>query len=114
MISQFAKLPSKPRFFLCHPAPIPNGKGKYGQHEKGILEKITMIDKIAQDEKAGVIDVHGVFKDHPELFADNLHPNDAGATVLAKTVYKALTGNEFTGADPVVAAPAPAVKKEKK
>lgn len=106
MISQFAKLPSKPRLFLCHPAPIPNGKGKYGHNEKGILEEIPMIDKVAQDEKAGVIDVHGVFKDHPELFADKLHPNDAGATVMSKTVFKALTGNEYTGADPVVAAPA--------
>jgi lysophospholipase L1-like esterase len=112
LMSQFAKLPSKPRIFLCPPAPLPEGKSKFGHNEARVLEEIPMIDQIATEERAGIIDIHGALKDHPEMFADKLHPNAMGATVMAKTVFKALTGKEFTGEAPLVAAPAG--KKEKK
>lgn len=112
MIGQFAKLPSKPRFFLCRPAPVP-GKGNFGINEAGVLEEIPMLDKVAADEKATVIDIYGALKDHPEMLPDRVHPNTAGATVMAKTVFKALTGKEFTGEAPLVAVPAEAKSKKK-
>ncbi len=112
MIGQFAKLPSKPRFFLCRPALVP-GKGNFGINEAGVLEEIPMLDKIAADEKAMVIDIHAALKDHPEMLPDRVHPNTAGATVMAKTVFKALTGKEFTGEAPLVAVPAEAKSKKK-
>jgi acyl-CoA thioesterase I len=110
MISQFAKLSSKPRFFLCHPAPVPNGRGKWGHNEKGILEELPLIDKVAQEEKADVIDIHSALLNHPELFPDNLHPADAGSTVMAKTVFKALTGKDYSGAEVALPVPKPVVK----
>jgi len=114
LISKFRNLPGKPRFFLCYPPPLPNGKSKWGHTEAGVLEELPMIDKVAQDEKVGVVDIHGALMGHPEMFADGCHPNEKGATVMAKTVFKALTGKEYAGPDTVVAAPAPAAKKEKK
>jgi len=112
LMSQFAKLPSKPRFFLCRPAPVP-GKGNFGINEAGVLEEVPMLDKIAAEEKAVVVDIYGALKDHPEMLPDRVHPNTAGMTVLAKTVYKALTGKEFTGEAPLVAAPAGTKEKKK-
>lgn len=44
-------------------------------------------------EKAGVpvIDLHTFTADHPEWFADGLHPNAQGNTAIAQAVYDALT-----------------------
>lgn len=103
LIRQFAQLPRKPRIFICHPAFVP-GNGGYGITEAGVLAEIPLLDQLAADEHWDVIDVHGALKDHPELLPDHVHPNDAGATVLAKTVFHALTGAEFTGPAPVVTA----------
>ena len=49
-----------------------------------------MIKKIADDERAKVIDVYAALKDTPELLPDRVHPNTEGAGVLAQTVEKSL------------------------
>ena len=103
LIGQFARLPEKPRIFICHPAFVTDA-GKYGIDEARVLEEIPMIDKIASEERADVIDIHGALKDHPKMFPDHVHPNNQGATVMAQTVFKALTGQEFTGPAPLVIA----------
>jgi len=104
LIHQFAALPSKPRIFICRPAYVP-GVGNYGINEAGVLEEIPLLDTVAAAEKvAGVIDIHAALKDHPELLPDRVHPNNQGATVMARTVYRALTGKEYTGGDTVKSA----------
>ncbi len=103
LIRQFAQLPGKPRIFICHPAFVA-GNGSYGINEAGVLAEISLLDQLAADERLDVIDIHGALQDHPELLPDHVHPNNAGATVLAKTVFHALTGAEFTGPAPVVTA----------
>jgi sialate O-acetylesterase len=60
-----------------------------------------MIDKLAKDLKTGVIDIHSVLKDHPEWLPDGVHPDTTGATAIAKAVYMALTGKDYTGESPV-------------
>jgi len=101
LIRQFAQLSTKPRIFVCHPAFVP-GNGNYGINEADVLEEISLLDKLAANERLDVIDIHGALKDHPEMLPDRIHPNTAGATIMAKTVFQALTGTEFTGAAPVV------------
>jgi len=103
LIGQFARLPSQPRIFICRPAFVP-GEGKYGINEAGVLEEIPMLDKIAAAGPVAVIDIHAALKDHPEMLPDRVHPNNAGATVMAKQVFQALTGKEFTGAATIVTA----------
>jgi len=88
LIQQFAALPGKPRTFICYPPTITEPDGS----EENILELIPLMDEVAKRAKVGVIDVHGAFKGKAELIPDKIHPNDAGQTIIAKTVYKALTG----------------------
>jgi lysophospholipase L1-like esterase len=109
LIAQFAKLPSRPRLFICYPAFVP-GAGNFGINETGVVEQLPMLDQIATDEKAGLIDIHGALKPHPELIPDRVHPNTAGANILAKTVFKALTGKEYSGPAVIVETPQPAAK----
>jgi hypothetical protein len=52
LLGQVAKLPSKPRIFICRPVPVP-GQGNYGINEAGVLEESPMIDKIAREMQAG-------------------------------------------------------------
>lgn len=102
LLGQFAKLPSKPRIFICRPVPVP-GQGNYGINEAGVLEEAPMIDKIAREMQAGVIDMYAALKDHLEMLPDRVHPNTAGATLMAKAAYKALTGKEFPASVPSAA-----------
>ncbi|MEI6606544.1 MAG: GDSL-type esterase/lipase family protein [Verrucomicrobiota bacterium] len=88
LIQQFNALPSKPRIFICYPPTITEPDGS----EENILELIPLMDEVAKRAKVGVIDVHGAFKGKAELIPDKIHPNDAGQTIIATTVYKVLTG----------------------
>ena len=93
LIGQFAKLPSKPRIFICRPVPVP-GSGNWGINEAGVKEAIPIIDKVAKETASGVIDMYAALADHPEMLPDRVHPNAAGAAAMAKAAYKALTGKE--------------------
>jgi lysophospholipase L1-like esterase len=101
LIAQFARLPGSPKIFLCRPACV-QGANRFNINEAVILEQIPLIDKLADEGHYGLIDIHGVVKDHPELFPDKVHPNGEGSTLLAKAVYKALRGQEYTNALPLV------------
>lgn len=53
----------------------------------------NLIPEIAHVNYTGLIDLHTPFYFHPNLFPDALHPNKAGAVILARTVYSAITGD---------------------
>ena len=38
-----------------------------------------------------LIDIHALTADHPEWFADGVHPNAEGNAAIAQAVYDALT-----------------------
>ena len=97
MIKKFSDLASKPRIYICTPPPVLRN-GRYGCSEANILEEIPMIEKVAKEMKVDVIDVHGALKarESENLLPDNIHPNAAGSTVIAATIYEALTGAKPT------------------
>jgi len=94
MVKQFAELPSKPRVFLCYPPFVANEKvpTENDFSEACILEQIPLVDEAAKAAEAGVIDVHGALKAKGKAAynPDGGHPNDAGQTIIAKTVHAAL------------------------
>jgi lysophospholipase L1-like esterase len=89
LIESFKALPSKPRIWIMRPCPVP-APGNYGINEKNLDVLLPLIDKLAAEENVGEIDIYGALKDHPELFPDHVHPNDAGAALMAQTVAHAL------------------------
>lgn len=99
LVVSFGKLSSKPRVFVCTP-PYVAKKGAFGINEEGVLEQIPMIQQIAQDQNAGLIDVHAALDKQDVLFKDNVHPSTEGAALIAKAVYQSLTGKAFQGAVP--------------
>jgi lysophospholipase L1-like esterase len=93
MIKQFSELASKPRVFICYPPTITEPDGS----EDNILELIPLMDDVARQANVGIIDIHGAFIGKGELIPDKIHPNDAGQTVIATTIHKALTANAPAG-----------------
>jgi lysophospholipase L1-like esterase len=90
MISQYRNLPSHPRIYLNTLLTV-YGDGNYdivGSIVDGQL--VPIIKQIALDEGLPVIDVNTATENMPQNFPDNIHPDIAGARVVAQTVFNGL------------------------
>jgi len=93
LIAHFQALGSKPRIWLCFPAPVM--ESRWGVNKEVVRDEIMpKIKKVAAEKGLPTIDVYFALKEKPDFFSDKIHPNAAGARVIARTVYAALTGKE--------------------
>ena len=84
-----ANLPAK--IFICYPTP--DFPGRWGINDKTIRdEMIPMIRAVADETGASVIDLRSALAGKADLFPDTVHPNDAGAKLMAAEIFRALTG----------------------
>jgi lysophospholipase L1-like esterase len=104
LIAQLQASNPAQKLFVCRPCWVA-GAGKYGINEPVLEKELPIIDQIAASLHLDEIDMHGALEGHPEDFVDTVHPNNAGAALMAKAAYKAITGNAFQGEIP---APSPA------
>ena len=96
MIRSFKQVSPAVKIYLCYPVTI-NGK-KFSERDKVITtEVIPMINEVAKEVNAQVIDLHTVTANMPENFVDNLHPNEQSAHILSKTIYKYPRDTTFSG-----------------
>ncbi|HEY0456077.1 MAG TPA: GDSL-type esterase/lipase family protein [Verrucomicrobiae bacterium] len=92
MLEVFGQLPSKPRLWLCLPVPVYDTRR--GINEPIVAgEIIPIIQKVAHEKNLPIINLHEALKDKPDLFPDKVHPNAAGARLMARAVYSALIGH---------------------
>ena len=90
LITHFQKQPAKPAIYLCLPVPV--YQDRWGINEKTITEGvIPVIKKVAKDKNLPVIDLHKILSNKPKMFPDKIHPNSAGAKLMAQTIQAALT-----------------------
>jgi len=90
LVTSFKTLESRPQIFVCRPCPVPE-PGNFGITEANVKLEIPMIDKLAEEEKLEVIDMHAALEATPNLLPDRVHPNTEGARVMAATAAKAVT-----------------------
>lgn len=89
LVDHFRSLPSKPRIWLCKPVPV--ARTRWGISEKTVKgEVIPIIEEVARDRKLPIIDLFAALDKHRDLFPDGVHPNAAGARIIAETVHAAL------------------------
>ena len=89
LIAHFQKQPSKSAIYLCLPVPV--YQDRWGINEKTVADGvIPVIQKIAKEKKLPVINLHKALSGHPEMFPDKIHPNAAGAKLMAETIAAAL------------------------
>ena len=92
MIAEFRKANPAVKVYLCLPTPC--FPGRWGINDKTIHDEvIPLIRQVAKSANASIIDLNTPFADKKNLFPDTVHPNAAGAGLMAATVYQALTGN---------------------
>jgi len=96
LLTTLQSLPSKPKLYLLRPPFIPND-GVYGINQPTLTELLSLLDTLARTYHLPLIDVHTATRPHPEAFPDNVHPNNAGANIIAQTVYQALIGRPYQG-----------------
>ena len=89
MVTHFKSMPTKPTIYLCLPAPV--YQTRWGINEKTVKEGvIPVIRKVAKDEGLTVIDLYQALSGKPALFPDKIHPNAAGAKLMARTIHTVL------------------------
>ena len=93
MISDFAELSSKPKIYICLPVPVV--KTRWGITD-AIVNKdiIPALKKLSAQTKCEIIDLNSPFKGKHQLIPDHVHPNGAGATIIAKTVWNSIHKNQ--------------------
>lgn len=91
LVQAFQKVNPKVQVFLCKPVPVISS-GNFGIRNDIVKpEIIPLIDQVAAEMKLKVIDLYAALDGKPELIPDRVHPNDAGATILAQTVHAAIS-----------------------
>ncbi|HKK17389.1 MAG TPA: GDSL-type esterase/lipase family protein [Opitutales bacterium] len=92
MIETFRELNSEPKVWICLPVPV--FATRWGINEATVSEEvIPEIQKVAKETGVEIIDLYSPFEGKPELVPDKVHPNAAGAKVIAEAVRDALTAN---------------------
>jgi acyl-CoA thioesterase I len=89
MIAKFREGNPNIRIYLC--LPVPAFPENWGIRDSVITGKIIpRLQQIAKAEKVSVIDLHTALAGKDACFPDKVHPNEAGAALMAKAVCEAL------------------------
>ncbi|MCF7954318.1 MAG: alpha-galactosidase [Phycisphaerae bacterium] len=101
LVQSFQKLDSKPTVWICYP--VPAYPGQWGITDKVMKEEVMpLIDVVAKKTNVKIIDLYTALSGKKELFPDTVHPNAAGAKIIAETVCKAITGKTGTDKSPTL------------
>lgn len=84
----------KCRIIIALISPITHNHPRFESGTQQWQEEIQeAIKTVARVGKAQLIDFHKPLYAYPQLIPDAVHPNKEGATMLARTVYSAISGN---------------------
>jgi lysophospholipase L1-like esterase len=90
LITEFQALVSIPKIFLVLPPPIFENDANLSQ-SLFTQHVIPSIRQVAIQTGLQLIDAYTPLIDHPEYFADGVHPDVEGAHKIAEVVYAAMT-----------------------
>ena len=94
LIDSFRQANPKAEIWICLMTPISHRHSRFQSGTRDWHEAIQKtIRQIAATANVHLIDLNTPLYCRPELFPDGLHPNVEGASILAQTVFKAITGN---------------------
>jgi hypothetical protein len=94
MIDAFRALPSRPQVWICKP--VPAFYVNFSIRPEVIHDEILpLIDQIAREKNAPVIDLYTALQNSGRLFPDGIHPNAEGAGLMAQAIAPFLLGVRF-------------------
>ncbi|MHC4201191.1 MAG: GDSL-type esterase/lipase family protein [Planctomycetota bacterium] len=90
LVRSFQDLPSSPKVWLCYP--VPAYPGRWGITDRVMKnEVIPLLDEVARRTGLPIIDLYAALSGKKHMFPDTVHPNAAGAKVMAETIHAVLT-----------------------
>lgn len=91
LVRHFLRLPSSPLVYLCTPVPVV--RGDWGINGEVVEQEVVpQLRRVAADVGVALVDLFVKLSGVPEHFPDGVHPNAAGAALIAGTVADALGG----------------------
>ena len=94
LIDSFRSVNPRCQIWICRMSPISHRHHRFKSGTRDWYEQIQhAIEKVAADARVGLIDLQEELYCRPELLPDALHPDAEGASILARTVYSAITGD---------------------
>jgi sialate O-acetylesterase len=94
LIDTFRKANPAVNIFICRMSPIFHDHPRFRSGTRDWFWHIQeLIPQIAAANKTGLLDFHRPLYSRPELFPDALHPNEEGASILARTMYSKISGD---------------------
>lgn len=91
MINIFKNLSSHPAIYMCREVPV--FQDRWGISAEIVNKELDPLKrKLSRKKKIPMIDLYEPLKDHPDFFSDGIHPDAAGAKIMAATVFYSLTG----------------------
>jgi lysophospholipase L1-like esterase len=98
LVAAFQGLSSKPKIWIVLPPPIfSNQSGKISlEYFKFIV--IPCIEQAANETNLPIIDVYSALASYSNYFPDGVHPNSAGAELIANEIYKAIISQDTSNA----------------
>ena len=99
LVESYKILSSHPKVYIALSPPIYRKETGEGFSPANLEEVVGLTKKVAQGTGADVIDVRAATSNHPDLFSDGVHPNEAGNAAIAKVVCEAITGKKSGGGD---------------
>ena len=94
LIRAFKDANPNAKFYIAKMSPISHRHHRFvaGTRDWHKLIQASIV-RVAKSTGAHLIDFYNPLLPYPQMLPDGLHPNKAGAGVLARVVYQALTGN---------------------
>jgi len=90
----FVNLPSRPKVFLSYPVPVQIDK--WGINEKSITNGvIPFVKAVAEELNLSIIDFHSAVPAEKKYFVDGVHPNVAGARIMAGVAYESIMDKPY-------------------
>lgn len=92
LIESFRRANPSVKIYVCRMTPIAHRHRRFKAGTRDWHRQIQdAIERVAQSQRTGLIDLESVLKDRPELLPDAVHPNAEGARLLAERIYSAIT-----------------------
>lgn len=94
LIEQVRKANPGVKIYVCRLTPVFSGHPRFKSGTRDWYDQLqALIPQISASNHTGLIDLHSLLYSRPDLFADNLHPNIEGASIIAHSVFQAISQN---------------------
>jgi lysophospholipase L1-like esterase len=90
LLEHYRALKSRPKVRVCTPVPV--YRTNWGINEDTLeTGVIPALMDVCSRQKIPVIDLNDTLTGHPEMVPDGVHPNAAGAELMARTIVDAIS-----------------------